>query len=142
MDTCLLLPLFIEEQGTSIAERVIVEFTKGGELPALISELTCLEFNSVISKYVRTDNISKEDAGKVLEIFNKQCELNFIVLPIQSSYIKNACSMIAQLTTSLRSLDALHLAIANANNCLLATADKQLAAAAAILNIEHYFVPY
>lgn len=120
----------------------MVEFTKGGELPAIISEMTCLEFNSAVSKYVRTDTITKEDARRVLSAFDQQRQKNFVVLPVQSVYVEMAHEMIAQLNTSLKTLDAFHLATAHANNCLLATADKQLAAAAAVLNIEHYFVPY
>ncbi len=141
-DTCLLLPLFLEEAGSALAGRVAAEFTRGGELPLLVSELTCLEFNSAVAKHVRTGTITKKHAHLIVDAFERQCAREFIVLPVQSADFSVARGYIARLDTSLRSFDALHLAIAHANKCTLITADKQLAAAAALLDVEHYFVPY
>lgn len=113
-----------------------------GELPLVISELTWLEFNSATSKYVRTGTITKEQARQVIDAFERQCDKGFIVLPVESMDFRTARNFIAGLNTSLKTFDALHLAMARTHECLLVTADKQLAAAATMLDIEHYFVPY
>jgi predicted nucleic acid-binding protein len=57
-------------------------------------------------------------------------------------HYSKAREYVARLDTSLRTFDALHLAIAHANKCTLVTADKQLATAAAMLEVEHYFVSF
>lgn len=121
---------------------MIVEFTRGGKLPLIVSELTRLEFNSTVSKYHRTGAITRDQALHVIDSFERQCQNGFIVLPAQSADFQTAREWIARLIASLKTFDALHLAIAHANNCTLVTADKQLAAAAALLEIEHYFVSY
>lgn len=138
-DTCLLLPLFIEEEGSAVAQSMAAEFTRGGELPLLVSELTCLEFHSVVSKYVRTGTIAKKHARAVMGAFERQCDEQFIVLPVESKNYTAARGHIARLDTALRSFDALHLAVADANGCTLVTADRQLAAAAATLGVEHRY---
>ncbi|MCD8349807.1 MAG: type II toxin-antitoxin system VapC family toxin [Planctomycetaceae bacterium] len=140
-DTCLLVPLFIEEQGTKIAERMIVEFTKGGEVPLIVSELTRLEFASVVTKSARMGAITVDQAQHVLTCFTRHCESHCIVLPVQPINFQTAQRWIELQKTSLRTFDALHLAIASDNHCILLTADKQLAAAAVAFDIEHYFVP-
>lgn len=141
-DTCVLLPLFIEEQGSTVAQRMAMEFTKGGELPILVSDATRLEFIAVISRNVRTHLLTKEQAQQVITAFEHECENGFLTLPVQVADFRMAYDFIARLDTSLRTLDALHLAIAHTNKCTLLTADKQLAAAAAMLEVEHYFVPF
>lgn len=119
-----------------------VAFTKGGILPLLASDLTMLEFGSAVSKYARTGMITNEQAGQVITAFEYQCKKDIVVLPVDSSHFHAARQWIARLATPIRTFDALHLAIAQANQCILVTADKQLAAAAAMFDVEHYFVPF
>lgn len=142
MDTCLLIPLYIEENCSPIAEQVTVEFSRNGEIPLLISELTRLEFVAVIARHVRVGTVNKEQANKIINIFERHCSKGFTILPIQAADFHVAQQWLQLLTTPLKSLDSLHLAIAQANNAVLVTADKQLAAAAAMFDIEHYFVSF
>jgi predicted nucleic acid-binding protein len=107
-DTSLLMPLFFEEPGTTAAKRIMAEFTKGTDLPLIISELTCLEFNSVVSKHVRTGMVTKENAWNTIADFERQCTRRFLVLPVRSEDFINARNYIARLDTSLRTADALH----------------------------------
>ncbi len=108
----------------------------------IISELTCLEFVSVVAKHVRLGRITKEKARSTIAMFTQRCDREFLVLPVHSEDFTNARKYIERLDTSLRTADALHSAIARINGCTLVTADKQLAAAAAMLGVEYYFVPY
>lgn len=140
-DTCLLVPLFVEEKGTIAATRMFAEFTKSGRIPFLVSELTCLEFNSALAKSARTGSLTKEKAHLAIVRFAAFARDKTIVVPVQTDDFTTAQKFIAEQTTSLRTLDALHLAVAQANNCTLITADKQLAAAAAVFEVGHYFVP-
>lgn len=141
-DTSFLIPLFIQETGTAVSKRIVMEFTKGGELPLIISELTCVEFASTVSKYVRMGSLAKEIAKQVLTTFDRRCAKEFIVIPMQSKMYSAAYGYLARMDTPLRALDALHLAVAHINKCTLITADKRFAIAAATLDIEYCFVPY
>lgn len=103
----------------------------------VVSNLTELEFGSAISKKFRTKEISLSDAEKIQAFF--QMHLNddyYIKIPIQSIHYKLAKDWINKFNTSLRSLDALHLAACFANCKTLATADGKLADAAMQYGIE------
>ncbi len=142
MDTCLLVPLFIEEQGSAIAERLVVEFTRNGEIPLLVSELTRLEFMAVIARHVRIGALTKGQAHDIIDAFERHCDRNVVVLPVQTSAFRTAQQWLRRLAIPLKAFDGLHMAIAHAANATLVTADKQLAGAAVMLEIEHCLVPY
>ncbi|MCC8164659.1 MAG: type II toxin-antitoxin system VapC family toxin [Planctomycetes bacterium] len=138
-DTCVLVPLFFEEKGTHLAEEVLIEFTKSGTKPLLISELTRLEFCSSIAKLYRNHLLVKEQANDIIDVF----EITYCseIIPLRPIHFHMAHQWIREMTSSLRTFDALHLAMAQEAGCTLITADKQLAAAAALMNVEHYFLP-
>lgn len=141
-DTSILIPLYIKDKASSLAERAFAEFTRNAELPIVISALTRLEFVSTIAKYVRTGQTGKEQAQEIIDTFEEHCRRDFLMLPIRPSDYDNTQRWIKQMRTSLKTMDGLHMAVAVANHCILVTADKQLAAAATVFDIEHHFVPY
>ncbi len=141
-DTSLLVPLYVRSKASPQAERTLVEFTENGELPVVLSELTRVEFVSVIARYVRTNQIDRVRAQEVIGVFERHCRHDFAMLPVRSSDYAAAQQWLKQLSTSLRTLDGLHMAVAFANRCILVTADKQLAAAATVFDIEHHFIPF
>lgn len=119
-----------------------MEFTRNRKLPFAISNLTRLEFNSAIAKEARTGRIDKNLARKIINNFTAMCQNNIANVPIVTGDFQKAEEMIAEQTTSLKALDSLHLAIAYHNDCTLVTADKQLATAAMLFGIDHFFVSY
>lgn len=139
MDTCLLVPLYIEEEGSATAARLVAEFTRNGEIPLLVSELTKLEFTAVIARHMRIGILKKEEADHIIRHFECHCDQNFVVLPVQVNEFHTAQQWLRQLTTPLKAFDGLHMAIAHAANATLVTADKQLAGAAAMFDVEHRF---
>lgn len=141
-DTCLLVPIYINEPGSPIAQRTILELTDHGEFPLLVSEAGRLEFFSVIARHARIGTIDKDEAQRIVIDFEHHCERDYTVIPVQTIDFIIAQQWLRLLTVPLKAMDSLHLAIAHANNATLLTADKQLAAAAANLEIEHYFVPF
>ena len=68
-DTSLLVPLYVRSKASPQAERTLVEFTENGELPVVLSELTRVEFVSVIARYVRTNQIDRVRAQEVIGVF-------------------------------------------------------------------------
>jgi predicted nucleic acid-binding protein len=132
----------MDEPESFIAGHAIHEFTNNGEGSIAISALTRVEFVSTISKYVRTGRISKLEAKDIFAAFEYQCLHEFVFLPVHAADYERAVHWLRQMTTSLRTMDALHLAVAHANKHILVTADRQLSSAAEAFGVANYFVSY
>lgn len=141
-DTSLLVPLYVQCAASVLARQAMAEATRNGVLPVVISELTGVEFVSAIAKYVRMRQMTREEAQTGIALFERHCRDAYALLPIRPSDYETARRWIRELSTSLKTLDGVHMAAASANGCILVTADKQLAAAAVVFDVEHYFVPY
>jgi uncharacterized protein len=81
--------------------------------------------------------ISQEEARAIANRFSYHLENDFYLrIPIEPLNYQLARDWISRFNTSLRTLDALHLACASSNNFCLVTADEVLAASAEALEIE------
>ncbi len=141
-DTSVLVPQFLDSPVSPIARRALAECTNGVLIPIALSELTRLEFISAIAKNIRIGQIGSVEAEASLFDFDHHCRHSFTFLPIVSPDYELAQMWLRRFSTSLRTLDALHLAVAHANTCSLVTADRQLAAAAEVLGVSCRFVSY
>jgi len=101
-----------------------------------ISRLTCLEFSSAVAKKFRMKTFTKTEATKVIDQFQSHLKHNvFEILPVQEAHFALANDWIDSFITGLRALDALHLALAHANQLALVTADGVMAKSAKKLGI-------
>lgn len=117
------------------------QYTQGERLPILISELTRVEFCSSIAKTRRIGKISPAQAQGCIELF----EGTFCVSPVNPvrlAHYRLAQRWLVQMTSSLRTLDALHLVVSHTNHAILITADRQLAAAAGKFGVDYHWEPY
>ena len=109
-------------------------------MPAL-SSLTEAEFFSAIAKKVRTEEIRKADGNRILAMFSSHLETNlFTFVEVKNYHWKLARGWLSLFSTSLRTLDALHLAIASAEGLQVVTADKGLFQATEDLGVEAKFM--
>lgn len=133
IDTSVLAAYYCPEPLSPLAERAIRSLSS----PA-ISELTLVEFTSALSRKVRDDSLSREDGVKVLAQFEAHIESHYyVVLPVRTRDYRVAKSWLGQLRGTLRTLDALHLAVAEAASASVLTADRRLAAEAQSLGLPH-----
>jgi predicted nucleic acid-binding protein len=96
-----------------------------------ISYLTDLEFNSAISKKVRNRELRQSDGHKIINQFQSHVgDQLYQWLPLDLKHFQLARSWIAQFSTSLRTLDGLHLAVAALSGIPIMSLDAQLVAAA------------
>lgn len=103
--------------------------------PAL-SELTEVELFSALARKVRTAEIGLVDADRVRRLFlTHLAEGVYTRLPLESRCFGLARNWLATTTAPLRTLDALHLALAALHDRMLATSDRQLARAAEVLGV-------
>ena len=136
VDTSLLVAYYTPEPLSDEVE----EFLQGQNRPA-VSSLTELELFSALSRKVREEGIDPADAGKVGARFLSHLETGFFTrLPVEAGHYRLARDWLGLFTTSLRSLDALHLAIASSKGLTVATADLGLSKSAQALGLEVLFL--
>ena len=125
-DTSLLVPYYCPEPLSQAAER-----TLRGDLRPTISDLVEVEFFSALTKKVREKEMPSTEAVRVGQQFLEHLQTGMYTrLAVQRRHYKTAREWLARFTFPLRSLDALHLALADAEGLRLATADRDLSRSA------------
>ncbi|MBF0228531.1 MAG: type II toxin-antitoxin system VapC family toxin [Desulfamplus sp.] len=136
IDTSILAAYYCPEALSDKVEEILINT----EEPA-VSQLTEIELASAISRKIRENSFSKEDGEIILSLFQTHIDQkSFIYLPIQTKHYSIAKKWIAQFNTPLRSLDAIHLAIAHEKSIPILTADAKLANSAKILGVQAILV--
>ena len=130
IDTSVLTSGYCDEPNSRKAERMLQKHT-----PA-ISQLTQLEFSSSVARKHRTNSLTKNQAASIISMFHEHVRAGvFEIHRITDAHYALACEWLDLLTTSMRSLDSLHLAAAHLLQIPLITADAALARSARKLNI-------
>lgn len=136
IDTSVLVSYYCPEKLSEVAEEFLINHND-----LAISWLTGLEIYSAISRKIRINELSKFDGQAIRGQFVKNVEDNcYFLQPINKVHYESAREIIGHFNNSLRSLDALHLAIARQDTYTLVTADKVLAESAESLNIAFVYL--
>ncbi len=111
---------------------------------AAISRLTVVEFRCLLARRRRAGEVTRSIESRVYASFEKDVSAGFLqVYPVADEHLIAALTLLTRLGRyALRTLDALHLAIAQSIQCQwLATADKSMAAAgkAAGLDVARFY---
>jgi predicted nucleic acid-binding protein len=97
----------------------------------VISSLTEVEFASLIARKRRMRELTPSQSRAVLDLFASQVQEGFFRrVMLGSEHFRHARDLVASTTASLRTLDALHLAVALAESLPLLTSDRDLGRAA------------
>ena len=97
-----------------------------------ISSLVELEFVSAIARKVRTHEMRRGDAHRILATFESHLEQEIYTrLAVDGAHFAKAREWLATMVVPLQTLDALHAAVAVMKGCSLMTADAVLAKACA-----------
>jgi len=102
----------------------------------LVSDFAAAELASVVSRYVRTNAMTREAALLVFPRFDDWRATSCEEMWLEMADVAVATALLRRLDSPLRAPDALHLAMAQRAAASLLTFDDRLAAAAARLGIE------
>lgn len=106
-----------------------------------VSWLTGIEIMSALSRKVRKRELARRDAERIAALYREHVSQGcYNLIPLDGADIEWAADRIAGFDDSLRTLDALHLAIAMRESPALATSDRGLADAAKDLRMKVVFV--
>ncbi|MDD5168493.1 MAG: type II toxin-antitoxin system VapC family toxin [Syntrophales bacterium] len=132
IDTSVLVAYYCPEAMSAQVQ----DFLLGQAKPA-ISSLTEVELFSAVAMKVRMGEIDHADGNRILSKFSSHMEGGlFTVISIESNHWRIARGWLGLFNTSLRTLDALHLAITSAEDFVLVTSDKRLFHAAYTLGVK------
>ena len=136
VDTSVLVAYYCPEAMSGQVQDLLRE----QETPAL-SLLTEVELTSAVAKKVRLNELGSVEGKRILAKFASHVDVGlFRVISVESHHWRLARGWIGLFTAPLRTLDALHLAIASDEALQLVTSDKSLYEAAEMLGVDAQLV--
>jgi uncharacterized protein len=132
LDVNVIIPLFALDLLSDKAEKALRKLDDD----LVVSDFCAAEFSSVIARRVRTRDLRAEEARTAFSNFDSWCARYTRRLEIDTIDVSGASSLMRRLDLSLRTPDALHLAMVQRANCRLLTFDRSMASAAQGLGIE------
>ena len=122
LDTSVLAPYYCPEPLSDKVEKIVISADR-----PCISSLSEVELASAISRKIREKNLSLEDGNKIFNQFQTHLkESLFRLISVEDRHYQTAKNWILQFAVPLKTLDALHLAVAAEGQLTLLTADRQL----------------
>ncbi len=140
IETSLLVASYCKEKG-SVKSQKYLQYQN----QFVISWLTLVEFASAIAKRVRTKELPINHGVNIYNLFDSHIKQDlYDVVSVQKSDFESAQELISNLghTLALRTLDALHIALAKREKLVMATADKKLAESSKRLGLKTDFIKY
>jgi predicted nucleic acid-binding protein len=125
VDTRILGAYYCPEPLSAAAEKALRQLKT-----PVISVLSEVEFCSLISKKHRLHELRERQAKEILDLFSNHVAEGFYRrISLNTDHFIKARLLVASMDSSLRTLDALHLAVALSEGLTLVTADREFARA-------------
>jgi len=132
IDTSILAAYYCPEALSEQAQSFL-----GKQIRPAVSDLTEVELFSAVARKVRMEDLSRSDGNRILSKFQSHLDGGlFTVIHLELQHWRIARGWIGLFNTSLKTLDALHLAIASAGNFTLVASDHHLLQAADVLSVK------
>ncbi len=132
-DTSAVLPFYRSEVNSAAVEAIFLR--QAGEIG--LSPLVRVEIASAVARWSRMREITEPQARRIEAALQSDIAAGrYRLLPLPAGVFDQARRWLSSRDTSLRTLDALHLASAARQECCLLTADQQLAMAAITFGVD------
>jgi predicted nucleic acid-binding protein len=136
VDTSVLIAYYCPEPLSQEAEAFLTT-----NVQPTISALTEIELFSAVSKKVRTKEMKRNDAGRVVARFLADIDNGYYsYLPVEATHYRLARDWVGMFSLPLRTLDALHLAISSSEGLEIVTTDPGLFKSAKALSLKAIFL--
>ncbi len=136
LDTSVLAAFYLPEPMSPKVQRF---YSRSDEIA--ISGLSEVEFHSAIARRVRMKELTRDDALRVLARLKTDMSNGvYRMIAVEQRDYLLARDWLATLHTALRTLDALHLAVASSHGLAVVTADRALAKSSKQLGIRHKLI--
>jgi predicted nucleic acid-binding protein len=136
LDTSVLVAYYHPEPLSAVAQNILRAQSK----PA-ISPLNEVELMSALARKIREGNLSKADGERIAALFIAHIQQGlYQPIAFTDNHYSQARDWLRSFQTKLRTLDALHLAVAADFDLQIVTADKPLTMAAEQLGVSVQFV--
>ena len=123
IDTSVLVAYYSPEPLSEQIERTLRSTSDLG-----ISDLTEVELCSAVARKVRERELERRDAMKILAQFHAHLDARqYVRFSLSNEHSRVAKHWVSQMEWPLRTLDALHLAVASVAQATIITTDVQLA---------------
>ncbi len=135
IDTSALAKWYVREGGSEAFEKFILTLEDGA---ALISSLTITEMRSLLARHRRMGHFDGNYESAAWQTFLQDVASGALrVLTVGSAHFVRAAEIIDTMqSTALRTLDALHLALASNHAASVASADRTMLQAARDLELD------
>ena len=131
LDTSILAAYYCPEPLSEKVEKIIISARR-----PCISSLNEVELASAISRKIREKNLLPEVGNKIFNQFQIHLkESLFRLISVDDRHYQTAKNWLLQFAVPLKTLDAIHLAIAAEGDFTLLTADRQLVISAKYFGI-------
>lgn len=132
LDVNVIIPLFVADAHNRRAEQALLNLNDD----LFVSDLSVAEFSAVIARQVRTGDLHADEAGTAFETFDRWCAEYTRRIAIATVDLAAATALLRRFELSLRTPDALHLALVRRIGCKLLTFDNLLVRAARTIEVE------
>ena len=131
LDASLLVAIFIEDALSANADALLASNTRA----LLVSDFAAAEFASALARLVRMGELSAEAAHAAFANFDAWTARLSPRLRTEASDVIDAEGFLRRLDLTLRTADALNIAIVRRHGLTLATFDRRMAAVATALGL-------
>jgi uncharacterized protein len=132
LDVNVIVPLFAVDTLTDRAKKALRSLHDD----LIVSDFSIAEFSSVIARRVRTRDLRADEARAAFSNFDAWCARYITLVKLESIDVLGVTALMRRLDLSVRTPDALHIAIVQRIGCSLLTFDRTMARVARALGIE------